>query len=145
MVASASRGQLNGKHPAQALFQSYFGGLEAFGQAYNPFLKGAARVQLELMGLMSRRAQAYMEMPSRLTHCRTPEDLVNEQMRFWKMAGEEYSAYFSSVMQAMGTLPQPAFGVPVDDVENPRDYITFPEPPETQDPPVRGRERRRAA
>ena len=145
MVASASRGQLNGKHPAQAVFQSYFGGLEAFGQAYNPFLKGAARVQLELMGFMSRRAQAYMEIPSRLAHCRSPEDLANEQMRFWKTAGEEYSAYFSRVMQAMGTLPAPSFGIPVDEVESARDYITFPEPQEPQDPPVRGRERRRAA
>lgn len=145
MVASSSRAQMNGKAPVQSLFQNYFGGLEAFGQAYNPFLKGAARAQLDLMGLMSRRAQAYMEIPSRLAHCRTPQDLLEEQMRFWRVAGEEYSDYFSRTMQAMSQVPAPTFGVPADEVQSARDYITFPEPNEPQEPPARGRERRRAA
>lgn len=146
MVASESRAPLNGKNPAQALFQSYFGGLEAFGQAYNPFLKGAARAQLEFMGLMSRRAQAYMEFPSRLASCRAPQDLLNEQMNFWRSAGEDYADCFGRMMEAVSSLPAPSFGVPSQEAQNPHDYITFPEPkepPQTRAP--RGRERRRAA
>lgn len=136
---------MNGKIPGQAFFQDYFGGLEAFGQAYNPFLKGLARAQLEFMGLMSRRAQAYMEIPNRLSQCRNPQDLLNEQTQFWQRAGEEYTECYNRMMQAMSTLATPSFGVPADGAQSAHDYITFPEPEAPQERPARGRERRRAA
>ena len=65
MVAHASNSHANGKSPAHSAFQMYFGGLEAFGQAYDPFLKGLARTQLEVLGFVNRRAQAYMQIPAR--------------------------------------------------------------------------------
>jgi Phasin protein len=144
MVAPASRAQANGKSPVHSFFHMYFGGLEAMGQAYDPFTKGIARAQLEFMGLMSRRAQAFMEIPGRLSHCRTPQDLANEQMRFWRTAYEEYSDSLGRMTEAMASLATPAFGFGQygGDARNAHDYITFPE---TKEPGQPGRARERKA
>jgi hypothetical protein len=32
-----------------------------------------------------------MEIPSRMQQCRTPQDLLNEQARFWQTAFEQYA------------------------------------------------------
>jgi Phasin protein len=143
MVAAATRAQANGKSPIHSMYQMYFGGLEAFGQAYDPFMKGFARAQLEWMGLISRRAQAYMEVPSRLSRCRTPQDLVNEQARFWRTAYEEYSDTTGRITEALAscTMPSFGFGSGADAAESARDYITFPETKE----PGRGARERKAA
>ncbi len=52
--------------------------------------KSLARAQLEVMGLAVRRAQAYMQVPTQLARCRTPRDLADEQMAFWRTAMEHY-------------------------------------------------------
>lgn len=147
MVASCA--QANGKTPMHGLFQMYFGGLEAMGQAYDPFFKGAARAQLEVMGLMSRRAQAYLEIPGRLSHCRTPQDVANEQLRFWRTAYEEYAQSMGRITDAMASITTQPFGIkmPDDEAESAHDYITFPEPTEAkeQSRSGRGKERRAAA
>lgn len=130
------------------LFQMYFGGLEALGQVYDPYVKGLARAQLEVMGLMSRRAQAYLEIPGRLGHCRTPQDIASEQLRFWRTAYEEYAQSMARMTEAMASVTTPPFGikVPDDEASSAHDYITFPEPTETKEGPraKRGRERRAA-
>jgi hypothetical protein len=142
MVAGASRGQTNGRSPIQSAFQMYFSGLESIGQVYDPFAKGIARAQLEFMGLMTRRAQAYMEIPNRLGHCRTPQDLAGEQMRFWRTAFEEYSEGLGRITEAMASLAVPSSGFAQhDEAYSARDYITFPEPQE----PARGGSRERKA
>jgi hypothetical protein len=141
MVAAASRAQANGKSPVHSFFQMYFSGLEAMGQAYDPFMKSFARAQLELTGLMSRRAQAWMEVPGRLSQCRTPQDLTNEQMRFWRAAYEDHADSWGRMTEAMASLAAPvfAFGRLGDEGQSDRDYITFPE---TKEP---GRQRERKA
>lgn len=146
MVAAASRAQANGKSPIQSYFQMYFSGLEALGQAADPFTKGIARTQLEFMGLLTRRAQAYMEIPSRLSHCRTPQDLADEQMRFWRTAFEEYSDSLARMTEAMASLAAPAFRFAHtnDDVQSAHDYITFPEGNKEPERPGQPRERRAA-
>ncbi|HEX9882048.1 MAG TPA: phasin family protein [Hyphomicrobium sp.] len=133
MVAAASRAQANGKSPVHSFFNMYFSGLEAIGQTYDPFTKSIARAQLEFMGLMSRRAQAYMEIPSRLTQCRTPQDLASEQMRFWRTAYEEYAESMGRMTEAMASLATPAFsfGHYGEDARSAHDYITFPETQES--------------
>jgi hypothetical protein len=144
MVAAASRTQANGKSPIQSIFQMYFSGLESMSQAYDPFTKGIARAQLEFMGLMTRRAQAYMEIPSRLSQCRTPQDLASEQMQFWRTAYEEYAESMGRMTEAMASLGVPSFGFgPFGDSEHSaHDYITFPEP---QEPARAGASRERKA
>ena len=141
MVAAASRAQANGKSPIHSVFQMYFGGLEAFGQAYDPFLKSFARAQLEFTGLLNRRAQAYMEIPGRLSQCRNPQDLLNEQMRFWRIAFEEHAESTGRITTALAScaLSPSAFGAR--EPENKHDYIAFPETKE----PARGSRERKAA
>lgn len=141
MVAAASRAQANGKSPIHSAFQMYFGGLEAFGHAYDPFLKSFARAQLEFTGLLNRRAQAYMEIPGRLSQCRNPQDLLNEQMRFWRIAYEEYAESTGRITTALAScaLSPSAFGDR--EPENKHDYIAFPETKE----PARGSRERKAA
>jgi hypothetical protein len=144
MVAAASRAQANGKSPVHSLFHMYFSGLEAVGQTYDPFMKSFARAQLELLGLMSRGAQACLEIPTRLSRCRTPQDVVDEQMRFWRAAFEDYSDSVGRVRDAMASFTMLPFGfeLPDDEAESARDYITFPE---TKEPGGAGKARERKA
>lgn len=120
--------------PFGALFQTYFAGLESFSQGNSAFdaqsamsapLKAAARCQLEVLGLVNRRAQAYMQMPTRLAQCRTPQDLVNEQLAFWRTAGAQYSETSRKVADAWSTVgPWSSFangGMGAAE----RDYINF--------------------
>jgi Phasin protein len=145
MVASCA--QANGKTPMHGLFQMYFGGLEAMGQSYDPFFKGIARAQLEVMGLMSRRAQAYLEIPNRFSHCRTPQDIASEQLRFWRTAYDEYAQSMGRITGAMASVTTPPFGftVPDDEAESAHDYITFPEPTGTEERSRSGRSKQRGA
>jgi phasin protein len=113
--------------PVNGIFQMYFSGLETMGQAYDPFFKGLARAQLEAMGFMNRRAQAYFEIPTRLSQCRTPQDLASEQMRFWRAAYEDYAHSVARVTEAM-SAGVPSFGSAAPNAESAHDYITFPEP-----------------
>jgi hypothetical protein len=108
----------------------YFGGLEAFGQAYDPMIKGFARVQLEMTSLISRRAQAYMEIPARLSQCRGPHDLLNEQMRFWRIAMEDYAGSTGRITSALSSFALPALSLDDEGAEKAHDYIKFSEPSE---------------
>ena len=145
MVAAAPRAHANGKSPVHSIFHMYFSGLEAMGQTYDPFMTGVARAQLEVMGLMNRRAQAYMEIPTRLSQCRSPQDVANEQLRFWRTAYEEYVESMGRMTESMASFAVPSFGfgLPSDEAASAHDYITFPEPKE-QGRPRHGRERRAA-
>ena len=130
MVAAASRAQANGKSPIHSFLQMYFGGLEAFGQAYDPMLKGIARAQLEMTSLLSRRAQAYMEIPARLGQCRGPHDLLNEQMRFWRIAMEDYADSTGRITSALSSFAFPTLSLDDEGAESAHDYIRFSEPSE---------------
>jgi hypothetical protein len=121
----------------------YFSGLEAFGQAYDPFLKSIARTQLEVMGFLNRRAQAYMEAPARLQQCRTPQDFMNLQVGFWRSAYQDYSESLGRVTHALSALQLPQLGAFTgDDAQNAHDYIAFPE---TKDQDSRRARERKAA
>jgi hypothetical protein len=69
--------------------------------------------------------QAYLDQPARLTHCRNPQDLMAEQMRFWQTAAGQYQDSGRKMMtlwaQAVPELPfaQPGSGKPVN-----RDYMS---------------------
>jgi hypothetical protein len=122
---------------------SGLGGFEVLTQAYEPVFKGFARWQLELLTLSSRRAQAYLELPSRLAQCRTPQDLANEQMQFWQAA---YHQYTESAQRALVALSQLGGAVPgASPAERPRerDYMTVSEPKEPAASAPRYKERER--
>lgn len=126
-----ARNELNGLIPFQSLFQPAFSSMDNVLLAYEPMMRGMVRCQLEAMGLASRRAQAYMELPSRLSQCRTPHDLMNEQNRFWQNAFQQYTDSSRRMLSAWNqalALPPP-FG-PVDaepKQARPRDMIAVPE------------------
>jgi hypothetical protein len=144
MVAHASNSHANGKSQTHSAFQMYFGGLEAFGQAYNPFLKGLAQTQLEMLGFFNRRAQAYMQIPTRAAQCRTPQDVANAQTQFWRAAYEDYTESVGRVTNALSACVLPNLAALVsDEVRNAHDYIAFPDSKE-QSGSARARERKAA-
>lgn len=121
MTANTSS-QSGSAGPFFAPFHAYFGNLDSVAQGMSPF-KHMARSQLELMGFISRRTQAYLEIPSRLQQCRTPQDLLNEQARFWQTAFEQYADASRRMTEAwtqagLGNLQQPVRATA-------RDYINF--------------------
>ena len=95
--------------PCQNIMQAMVGGLDATALSYEPVAKGIAQVNLEAAGLANRRAQAYLEMPSRLAQCRTPQDLMAEQVRFWQTAMTQYQESTRKIValwtQAVPDLP----------------------------------------
>ena len=70
--------------PLGNLSQAYFSSLDMMVKGCEPALKGVGRWNLELVALVARRSQAWLEVPARLMQCKTPVDLANEQMRFWR-------------------------------------------------------------
>jgi Phasin protein len=107
-----------------APMQAYFDGLENMGQTLGP-MKQVMRSNLEILGLVSRRTQAYMQLSSRIAKCRTPQDLMQEQSDFWRTAFEQYAETSRRVMDAWGQSM--AASVPPAPVAE-HDYITFPAP-----------------
>jgi hypothetical protein len=83
-----------------------------------------------MLSLVSQRAQAYMELPTSVANCRTPQDLFEEQIRFWQTAFRQYAESSQRSMNAWSTsvsgflTPWAIAGKPE------RDFITFPEPQE---------------
>jgi hypothetical protein len=128
--------------PFFAPLQAYFGSLDSMAQSMSP-LKSMARVQLEVTGFASRRAQAYLEIPSRLQQCRTPQDLFNEQARFWQTAFEQYAEASRRVTEAWQASLGAAASQPVSATA--RDYITFGAPARSTDAPKANGHDRRAA
>jgi hypothetical protein len=100
--------------------------------------KGAMQLNLEMAGLASRRAKAYLDLPARLAACRQPQDFGNLQISFWQTCLKQYAETARRVGQQM-TEAQPLTGIneslsdpDSNDVKatrpQPRDFITFPEP-----------------
>jgi hypothetical protein len=115
--------------PLPDLLEAYFAGVNQMAQGLGP-MKGIARCQLEMMGLMSRRAQAYLEIPSRLSRCQSPQSLMLEQLRFWQNAFQQYSESSRHIMDAWGQAGAAllAQSVPKNGKAASRDYISFGAP-----------------
>jgi hypothetical protein len=139
------------------LMQASAAAAGTFAKLNEPWVKAASRVNSEMMALASQRMQAYLGIPNRLATCRTPHDLMTEQVRFWQTAFQQYGAASRSIAAAMTGAQAPAaspgnslawptmpglpampfammpFGMPFafgDRQDKPatRDFITFPEP-----------------
>ena len=112
------------KASSNPFFVPFFTALEANTHAFAP-LKELARAQLEMASFINRRAQACLEMPSRLAQCRGPHDILQEQMRFWSVAAEDYSVSSQRLAEVWGQSAVPV-DVPVTEAEPVHDYIAFP-------------------
>jgi hypothetical protein len=115
--------------------QAYFGGLDMMVKGYEPALKGVGRWNLEVLGLMARRAQAWLEIPSRLSQCKTPADLFKEQTKFWQAAARGLQR---GVATADGGVER-VWGDAEAQWHAAARLHTFPEPQETPAPPKRER------
>ena len=124
------------------VFLPFSGGFDVLAPAFEPLLKSYARWQLELLTLSSRRAQAYLELPSRLAQCRTPQDFAGEQMHCWQTA---YSQYTESAQRGLLALSQlgPAAAAASTEPSRERDYMTVSEPKEPTAPAPRYTQRER--
>lgn len=120
--------------PLGNLSQTYFGGLDMMVKGCEPALKGVGRWNLELIGLMARRSQAWLEIPASLGRCKSPVDLYNEQMRFWQTAAADYADGSRRLAAAWGAC---AAVMPKLNGAQPHDYITFAEPEATAAAPKR--------
>ena len=121
--------------PAQNMFQTFCSGLDTAGLGFEPMMKAAARHNAEILTLMSQRAQAYFEIPSRLSQCRTPQDIMTEQSRFWQTMARQYTESSQRMVSAWTSM-----GREVKKSSLERDYITFPEAQEDDlQTPVRER------
>ncbi|MBX9591127.1 MAG: hypothetical protein K2X43_17715 [Hyphomonadaceae bacterium] len=95
--------------PFVNLSQTYCNNLDILAKGYEPMLKGVGRWNLEVMGLMTRRARAWLEVPMRVGQCKTPQDLVGEQLKFWQTAVFDYSEGARRLTVAFGALTGPGF------------------------------------
>jgi hypothetical protein len=78
-----------------------------FGPSQLPFtgvvdavLKANSKAQAETTTLVARRAQAWVELPSRTAQCRSPQDLVQLQTRFWQTLWQHYADAGRSIGEA---------------------------------------------
>ena len=134
--------------PLGNLSQAYFGTLNSVAKGYEPVLKGVGRWNVELMGLMTKRSREWLELPTRLTRCKSPVDLVSEQMRFWQTAASQYadaSHRLAAAFGACAVMPYLNGAWGGETVQRSRDYITFPEPKESAAEAEPARSDRRAA
>ncbi len=132
--------------PLATMFQNYFSACETLSRGTPPLgngfptafdaqafttqaaapLKAAARAQLEAMGLANRRLQAYMVTPTKLAQCRSPQDLINTQMAFWRTAFEQYTESGRKIAEAWGhALPLAASYSGGELAKSAHDYIDF--------------------
>ena len=138
----------------EASTQGLIDGIDKASRGWEPWLKAAAHCQLEAIGLASRRAQAYMELPARIGACRTPQDLAGEQLKFWQAAVAQYTESCGRIMDDYRALTpvqlnlfQIAAGAGGKDAgEKPeRDYISVREREEPREETDSGKGSRRAA
>lgn len=74
--------------------------LEGLGAIGTQFALGIARYQGEWLNLLSRRASAYLDIPERLSHCKTPVDLWREQTSFLATMQRHYFEAAQHLMAA---------------------------------------------
>ncbi len=136
--------------PFGPLVQTYFAAFESIGllpssdasgsvgpQRLGAPFKAAARCQLELFGLANRRTQAYLQIPSRLAQCRSPHDVLNEQMAFWRTAAEQYGDTYRKIFDTWTGADVWAYPGGRSGVAE-RDYINFNGTGNKESVPARG-------
>ena len=131
--------------PFGNLWQAYAEQLDALAKGCEPAALGFGRCNLELMTLAVRRTQAWLEQPARLGACRTPQDLMSEQVRFWQTAGAHYAESGQRWLAALMSTAQNPMAKPAGDGQprEARDYIAVAEVKAT--PAARPSKDRRAA
>jgi Phasin protein len=93
----------------QSPLAAYFASMSALSTTMTP-ARGAARASAEAVGYMSRRTLATIDAATRMSRCRTPKDLLDEQTRFWNTAMQQYmetSARMMAAWSQVASAPAP--------------------------------------
>ena len=98
----ASSGRPNGdpKGPLNSIESM----LQGMAQGSNPWLKAVAQTNIEMMGLMTRRSQALMEVSAKASQCRQPQDILGLQTQFWQAAYQEHTEATKRIVTAWGSV-----------------------------------------
>jgi len=128
--------------PFANLWLTYSNTLDGLARGCEPAALGLSRYNLELMTLALRRTQAWLEQPARLAKARTPQDIMNEQVRFWQTASADYAESSQRLLSALFAAAAPA-GVRPGEGQAVRDYMAVAEVKEA--PAARPLKDRRAA
>ena len=134
--------------PLENMSQVYFAGIDRLAKAYEPAVNGLSRYNLEIAGLAARRARAWFEIPTTLGRCKTPQDLLGEQTKFWQTAYVQYTESWQRLGAVLGTFAVvPGLnGALGGKMATPaRDFITFPDAPGSTEQAEQPRSDRRAA
>jgi hypothetical protein len=86
---------------SQSPLAAYFSSMSAVSSTMTP-VRGVARAGAEAVGYMSRRTVATLDSVNRISRCRTPKDLIDEQTRFWNTAMQQYMEASQRIMAAWG-------------------------------------------
>jgi hypothetical protein len=63
--------------------------------------KANAKLQAEATTLIARRSQAWLELPGRAAQCRSPQDVMQLQARFWQTYWQNYTDAGRSMSEAL--------------------------------------------
>ncbi len=70
-----------------------------------------ARFHAEVVALMTRRAEAVLDVPKTFAACQTPEDALRAQVLYWQRAQRDYQMSFARSLAVV--LPLPPLAKPV--------------------------------
>jgi len=64
----------------------------------NRYARALAQTNVEMIGLVGRRSRAYLDLPSHLAECRTPQQVLEKQARFFQEMLNDYQTTNERVM-----------------------------------------------
>ena len=97
--------QLDPEGPLTNFSQCYFRSLDMMWKDYEPSLMS---FNAECMRLINRRAKAWLDIPASLSKCKTPQDVVSAQFKFWQQMGHDYAEgtrQLTSALRPLQSLP----------------------------------------
>lgn len=62
------------------------------------YMRALAQANVEMVGLMGRRSRAYLDLPTHLARCRTPQQILDEQAKFVQEMLHDYQVTNDRVM-----------------------------------------------
>lgn len=62
------------------------------------YMRALAQANVEMVGLLGRRSRAYLDLPTHLAQCRTPQQMLDEQAKFFQDMMHDYQVTNDRVM-----------------------------------------------
>jgi hypothetical protein len=88
--------------PVAAVFDAYRPMLQGMAACSNVLCDGYAAMSSEWLAFVNRRMQSDLSLPSKLSACANPQDLLQEWAGFMNSAADDYRKEFAR-LSAIGT------------------------------------------